>query len=854
MCSEDGKALPGVSITVKEKKASDVLSYALSDDNGSYLLMLKSVSDSVVITVSGLNLKKQILTVPNKSQSLSFTLVREAIQLKEIKVKPIRIRQVSDTLSYHVDSFADSNDRTIGDVLKKLPGITVKEDGSINYNNKPINKFYIEGADLLQGRYGIATNNIEAKVVAAVEVLENHQPVKALKEREFTDEAAINLKLKDSAKGVLVATGQLGTGLSPILWNNELFSMLFNKERQNINTYKGNNTGYNAGAELNILYPGDGNMDKNSMLFTQSPSPPPISQKRFLFNQSHAFSSNNLWSLGKNYQLNATLGYLNDRQERSSYSRSVYYVGEDSLLSVEESMAALEHINSFSASIQLNANEENLYLDNVLGLKGEWNADRGNVANLANTDQELDKSFHSIANTFSLVKNQKKYNIKIHSFNGYSRSPQTLTIQPWLYGDLFETPGGRDMARQSLRQKYFSSSSRITLGVDKGAFKQSYEAGVNINLKQLDAVLTGRTVSGGFADPPDSLVNQLTWNKYQVLFQPGYTYTANRLKATLSLPVSFNHLYEANKVNKSESKKNTRLFFNPAIKLRYDLSLLLNLSFSAAFNSDFGEIENGLTGYLMRSYRSIVKNAGELPEYRNQSYSMDVVYRQALREFFFNGGTSYSRGKSNLLYGYDYRGELSLKKSYSIPNWNDTYLVYGRVSKGIEPLSSTVTLETDYRSTKATQINQSITMNYSNRSYRVKPGITSKLGKWASLSYSLQFMQSKNRVQNNDFVFGSIRSIVQRGQLNLFSVERLTVNLGYENFYNSSVISGKRSINFADAGIKYRYRKLEFDLEYLSIFNVGQFISAIYNETNTFYSEYTLRPSQLLLKVRFKIK
>lgn len=34
--------------------------------------------------------------------------------------------------------------------------------------------------DLLQGRYGLATNNIPAKAVSVVQVLENYQPVKAL--------------------------------------------------------------------------------------------------------------------------------------------------------------------------------------------------------------------------------------------------------------------------------------------------------------------------------------------------------------------------------------------------------------------------------------------------------------------------------------------------------------------------------------------------------------------------------------------------------------------------------------------------------------------------------------------------
>src|SRR5665213_287281 len=362
--SKDEKTiLPGVSIIVKEKDSTALLAYAITNEKGAYQLNFKSKADSVMITISGYNLKKQSVVTFNKSQVLNFNMVSKAITLKEVKINPPKIKRLNDTLNYAVDRFTDKNDRTIGDVLKKMPGITVKEDGSIMYNNKPINKFYIENSDLLQGRYGIATNNIEAKDVATVQVLENHQPIKALKDREFTDQAAINLKLKSSAKGVLVATAAVGLGLSPALWNNELFTMYFNKGRQNINTYKGNNTGTDDGADLKSLYPDNVNDKSGSRLSVQSPSPPSISQKRYLFNRDNAVSVNNLWTVGKDYQVTANVSYFNDIREKNSYSRSTYYLPGDSLLTIEEALASTEHINILDGSFQLNTNKEKYYLD-----------------------------------------------------------------------------------------------------------------------------------------------------------------------------------------------------------------------------------------------------------------------------------------------------------------------------------------------------------------------------------------------------------------------------------------------------------------------------------------------------------
>ena len=140
------------------------------------------------------------------------------MELKEVIVKSKKIWGEKDTVNYLVSGFKSGNDQVIGDVLRKMPGITVKESGEISYNGKPINKFYIENLDLLQGRYGIATNNIQAADVATVQVLEHHQPIKALDNNNtMANETAINLKLKEGSKGTFGLLAQLGIGAQPLL-------------------------------------------------------------------------------------------------------------------------------------------------------------------------------------------------------------------------------------------------------------------------------------------------------------------------------------------------------------------------------------------------------------------------------------------------------------------------------------------------------------------------------------------------------------------------------------------------------------------------------------------------------------
>lgn len=200
-------------VSVTDKKTGSILAYSDVDNKGNYKLSFETDADSVVVTASGLTIGNHPKTVPNCSQQISFRPKEEILQLQEVMVKAKKIRQDGDTLSYNVASYSQQGDRVIADVLKRMPGIEVSGDGGIKFNGKGISKFYVEGMDLLQGRYGIATNNVNAQDVASVQVLQNHQPVKALRGKMLTDDVAMNLKLKSSSKGTLGVNAMVGGGI-----------------------------------------------------------------------------------------------------------------------------------------------------------------------------------------------------------------------------------------------------------------------------------------------------------------------------------------------------------------------------------------------------------------------------------------------------------------------------------------------------------------------------------------------------------------------------------------------------------------------------------------------------------------
>ena len=110
--------------------------------------------------------------------------------------EPIYFR--GDTLVYNADSFAVGQNAVVEDLLKKLPGIDVDEEGNITSQGKSISQVLVDGDEFFGSDPTIATRNLGADGVESVQVYE-----KKNEDAEDGDDETIqvmDLKLKEDAK------------------------------------------------------------------------------------------------------------------------------------------------------------------------------------------------------------------------------------------------------------------------------------------------------------------------------------------------------------------------------------------------------------------------------------------------------------------------------------------------------------------------------------------------------------------------------------------------------------------------------------------------------------------------------
>jgi hypothetical protein len=852
---EKNQPIQSGSVSLTQKNNSIILTYSITDKNGFYYLSLPAQADSLKITVSSLSYGRKEIIVPAISAIIDFSLQPHAIELKEVKVKTPPVWQRKDTINYNVSEFKQPQDRVIGDIIARLPGIEVTPGGQIKYNGNPINKYYIEGLDLLEDRYGIANNNIPAESVDKVQVLENHQPIRILDSVSFSDRAALNIKLKSNAKMRLLGRARLGIGVSPLLSEDELTGMLFKKKIQFINTYKYNNTGLDNTRELSSQNINDyinaiqNGAIKNDLVSLAQPGPPPIAQKRYLFNNANVASVNQLMPINSIYQLRINAAFVNDFQRQQNSVVTKFYLPADTI-SISEQNKYHNNLNRLQTDLSLMANSPKFYLKNILKFQGLWSAEKSRLIATNEISQQLSNPFFNVSNDFKLIKIKSKYIEEWASYMGYVSLPQRLDVMPGLYTDIVNNNLPYDALLQDASLKTFYTDNYLSLRKRKSKISTQYKIGFTIQSQYLVTDLM-KNKSGIEQSVADTFQNKLNWQRYRIYNENTWAYENNKWRVSFTLPLNYTKIGYRDTLLKVKAGKEA-FFISPNATIMLQLNPKWNISTSASYNQDFGDISGIASGYILKTYRNLSNNSAPLAEIRSGNISATITFRNPLKIVFFNTGIMFSRSKSNLLYSQQFNGNLETLTALVQNNYSNRATVSGRFNKYIIDLKTSIAFNYSYTFGSQQQVQQSQLVKFSNKNFTIGTAISTKLSSKITADYTATYFTwlSKSQLQKTA---STIKSANQNFSLNYFPTDRLIFRVSAEHYYINNNYAPSGNYYFADINMRYKPKKskIDYELSCQNIFNTKVFTTALLLNNIETISEYQLRPRQVLFKITF---
>lgn len=855
VANKNNKVLPDISVMLMLPSDSSIVNYNFTDEKGNYALSYKGNSSHLLITISAFDIKRQIKRVENKSQTVNFTTEEGSVVLREVIVKPIKMWGEKDTINYSVAAFKDKKDIVIGDVLKKMPGIDVKGSGQITYKGKPINKFYIENLDMLQGRYGIATNNISVNDIATVQVLENHQPIKALEKTQFTNDAAINLKIKASKKGIFSMMAMLGLGVDKnLLWQEELTGMYFAKGRQHLFTYKTNNNGTDVNKELRsftTVNPIGG----LQMTDVQQPSPPSIRFERYNLNTSHSATANNLFKLKNDAEVNVNLIYSNNEDQRHSFARTSYVLpGEDTKI-IEEDISARNKTNNIEAEFRYNLNKDRQYFNNFLSLSGNWDEVTGDVNTSQLIGQRLDnKSFSANNVTHWIKRGENEKGVELMFQNAFRTQPHCLSITPGLYPDLLNEGNEYAALSQNVRYKAFTSNNKISFlsALMIGNVRINPTANVDIEYQTLGSDMETTDYKKGIHPVVNAeMQNDINWMRMNAGISIHATYKGEKLKIDCFIPTIYRYTTMNDKQLNSKALNTGNFYFQPSFSAQYTLTNQLEANGGAGYYSQTPGLASLYTGYILQNYRNINRYDTQLFDSNNLFASLGLSYKNILEMFFAGAGISYNRYHSEGIYAQTFDGLLSITQVTKQPNGGNSFSVSGRTSKGFDWKALVFSAEASWGKSTSEQMRQSKLVSYKSQWTNANASVNLKPFSWFFAEYKASWGHSKGKVSSGES-FKPIQSLTHRVGIDVSLPLGISLNGSLEHYYNSAIQGGK-NFSLSDLGLTYSCGSVRYSLDWTNIFNTRKYISASYGALNSYYSEYGIRPMAVMLKVRFRL-
>ncbi len=852
-----GEVLESASVTVIDQNGAGI-SFAKTDRKGFFDMLFQRSEEhfSLKITYIGY----QQLVVPLSAIShypYVAILKRTHNQLSEITVKSNnKISLSSDTVNYNVSALKDQNDRVIADLIARLPGIQIDDNGAISYNGKRISTVYIDGDNLLDGKYRTATNNVPVDAVEQVQVIERDQPIKALNGYTVASNVALNLKITEHARTVTINTGALGLGNKA--YTGELNNLILKKGIKSVNNIKANNIGQNLQAEQAAI----GVSYSSSEIGLKTPTPyltmmsgvtPTLNEKYHLINNDNAGNVNALYKLKSDWALRLNMAVLELRR-KYNYSNSVnYFLPNADTVRYHEIQHTTERLSQWQIGAQIEKNSNSVYLksNTKLDLPNWYRSGGTNQNNLAFKQIQPTNQL-SLSNETNLTKAMGVDQVlQYNSVLQFYKTNENLKISPGIQQEIVNDSIDYMLLDQQVSTKNLFVNQSATYKTKFARFVLSTSLGINYehntlltDLHKTDSLNSSSTVGTDFR-------NNVVFKNMGLFGKAALIYLLKKGSLSLEASPSYNFI----NFNAADAEQNTFFRFNPALDYRNRIGKYSELDFRYSQQSIFGEIDDIYTGTILTNYRQFSTNNTPLPQTDLHSIWARFAYRKPISMLFYAVSLNYDRSSQNFINSYIIDAGVTKTIAIDYQNATDKYAFSGNISKYIFWIGANISAGANIGLQKGNSLYNNEIANF--HAYHVNISLTARKKIWSKITVSLtgdlgglthEQSTSQDLVIRN---ISKLNKVKAEFQHNLSDQIAYTIVNNFTSYKQASTQPVKN--NFLDLNLKYSPIKWKsfFELQCINLINqkLYQHIHADANQLSIF--QLPLRSRTLLLKYSF---
>jgi hypothetical protein len=773
-----------------------------------------------------------------------------------VKSTPQKIRKNGDTLSYSVDVYSGKTDNTIGDVLKKIPGLEVTAKGQIFFNGLPINYFYIDGDNLLDDRYNIATSTIPYDIVDKIQVIEHNQHIKILEGVSEGQNPAINLTLKQKSRLNWINNAQLAFG-EKNLYDLQLNSLVFRSKFKAINNYKMNNVGNDLANDLvehnQSSYESSINFEKKVDLINIDRSiTSDIESQRLLFNKSNLFSFNDLIKTKKDLNIKFNFNFFNDNSSQYFSTLATTILPNDTI-NYQEIQDYNKLYSKKILTINFGRNSKKEFFSNTISYE---NTPESNICflnfNGNQIDQNLDGQKNIFSNNFnSIVVSKSNKIIELSSYFTYQKRNLGLSVFPGINKEILNNNNDFLSIKQNLKTPTFFFNNFIDFKIPTNKIFKSYKFGILFEQSKLLSSLLIQQLDSSFFYLPFTFQNGLNWNRFKLYAENEYRWKMHNLNFTFLIPISNEYISYIDTFSNKNVNSNYFLIL-PSLGMKLKIGKESEISSRISYSNNLGNLTDIFYGIIMQNYRDFYSNDIPLQQTRSISANVGFSSRKTLKIFFFSCFLNFKEKQNNFIISSVITNNIEKRTIIPFENKNTLFDISTNISKYIFPIKSTLSL----KYTLALSENPI----FQNNSYLISKGLShlfiidfrSKISSYLYLNYNFSSTDRFTKTKGFD-ISQNFTTFKSKIGLEILPINGVTIKIASDHYQVKRNQLIQTSLYLADASVKIKLNKPKMDVEFVgsNLFNTKEYIQVSLDGNSNYINKFSLRPRFFLFKTIF---
>ncbi len=769
---EQGTGLPvnKAIVTICNQKSNILYSGITSKEGNFHLLTKDEDLSQYTMKVSCMGYKPFSCAIGNQ-KNFQIELEPKAFALKDVYVKAEKISHHNDTTSYLVSGFSSAKDRTIGDVLRKMPGIEVSKNGSVSYNGKAINELLVDGVDLFDGQYNIATRNISHDLISKVDVIENYQSAKVLKNSKSEGGTVLNLGLKDKAKGRWSGNAKVGGGM-PKLWEEELFSAQLSATSQTAITVKTNNSGKDILTENKVLtlddfFSQNVKDDAKTILDISQEKPGNLDDRRSRNARTHVVNISNVKKVSDTAILRSKIYYTDDRNISDS-EKGVSYFLTDSVLTKDTKEYSILGTKELAASVLFKNDKKTSFFSEELKYSLLWQRNQTKISGDYTNLSVIHSNMYCLDNKLKWILPIGKHYLTIESNTKYQIMPERLRVE------------GSGQIWQDVNRNHVFSMNKFdyTWNMKRWA----------VSLDAEGVVSTSNVKSNFISNYIDTAFYENSSIKYLALIvRPIFVYKFKSIRSEIQVPFSVYHYWG---LGSSE-----KVFCLPKWTFSWQVNRFWKLRANISLGNTAASVSNCYDTPIMTDCKTFRSSPFISYEQNKQNLAIAVNYADYVHMLFGNVsiGFNWVNDNSNTIKWVE--RDLVFYSKEKGNNSSKGTMILGNVSKRIEGIKGTVNAKCLCFLNQASIWQNGTSIQFNTNMLQTSIGLISNVYNWLEVNYQLGY-------NVNSLSFSKSRTttkmLTHELHVSILPIEALTLTFDAEhnaNFF-SSLPSRQTIFNF----------------------------------------------------------